>query len=198
MSWYYNYTIGYIKDNKIYPFGPYNANGKLKDVFSRSRSFASDLYEDFYKISEEQISDELRKEFEYEDWNEEKKVDVWYLPMSEMPDGDYVKTGYFLIDDIISYLKSKDTEDIFYEHMSSEEYAIRSTQEAKYGKPASQYDCEGSLIDNHSCADYAWFAYPDYISKEYESFLIREVAELLAEYNELPEGAKIVILMTQG
>ena len=38
MSYYYNYYIGYKKDNKIYPLGPYDCNGNLKPVISKSSS----------------------------------------------------------------------------------------------------------------------------------------------------------------
>ena len=73
MSYYYNYYVGYKKDGKIYPWGPYNANGKLEPMVSRSRSFASDLHEEFYAVSDKEVSEELRKEFEYEDWNKVKR-----------------------------------------------------------------------------------------------------------------------------
>ena len=109
MSYYYNYYIGYKKDNKIYPLGPYSCDGKINEVLSRSRSFASDLHDDFHKMPNEMITSELRRDFEYENFNGEKTVDVKYLELDKMPDDNFIKSGYFLIEDVQSYLKDKDT-----------------------------------------------------------------------------------------
>ena len=75
MSYYYTYYLGYEREGKIYPLGPYDCFGKLRDVVNRSRSFASDLHERFWPVKEEEISDELRKEFEYTDWEGKKTVE---------------------------------------------------------------------------------------------------------------------------
>lgn len=61
MSYYYNYYLGYKKDGKFYPMAPYDRKGKLESILWKSRSFASDLHEDFRIIKNEDISDELYK-----------------------------------------------------------------------------------------------------------------------------------------
>lgn len=196
MSWYYNYTIGYKKEGKIYPLGPFDNKGKLCDVVSKSRSFASDLYESFVEVGEEMISDELRKQFEYEDFDGEKKIQVYYMPYIALPKGDYIKKGYFLISDIEEYEKSHDTYDLFYDYMTPEIYLKRLTNELKFGKPAIIKDCEGVQTEI-SCANYAYYAYPDYLCKEYEVSVIREAAHILnSEYDYAVE--ELVVLMTQG
>ena len=81
MSYYYNYTIGYMTaDKKVYPFGPYNSNSKLKDVVSKSASFASDLHEAFWPVNDDMMTDELKKDFEYESrYDEMEMPDIRYL-----------------------------------------------------------------------------------------------------------------------
>ena len=43
-----------------------------------------------------------------------------------------------------------------------------------------------------------YYCYPNYHSKEYESFLIKEVAEMLNEYTGLPENSKFVVILAEG
>lgn len=62
MSYYYNYYIGYrTPDGKIYPLGPFDANGVIHPALCRSRSYASALHHDFSCIPEEDVTNELRK-----------------------------------------------------------------------------------------------------------------------------------------
>lgn len=118
MSYYYNYYLGYKKDGKIFPLGPYNHRGTLMSAISRSRSFASDLHEEFRRISEDEVSDELRKQFEYENYKGEKEINVKKLMLSELPAESYIKSGYFLIEDVEQYEKTGNSEDLFYESKS--------------------------------------------------------------------------------
>ena len=113
MSYYYTYYIGYRSEGKIYPLGPYDCFRNLRPVLNRSRSFASDLYEDFISVSETEISEELRKEFESEDWSGKKVVPVKYLPIKDLPAGEYIKKGYVLISEVIENEASEDGFDGF-------------------------------------------------------------------------------------
>lgn len=199
MSYYYNYYIGYKLDNKIYPLGPYDSFGKLNSVLSKSRSFASDLYEDFSLVKEEEISDELRKEFEYEDWDGRKRIRIKYLPLSELPNSDFIKTGYFLIKDIEQYEKNEKhffDEDIFYKKLTPTMYSILLQKELLFGKNEPKKDIEGEEYTEYNASDYMYYAYPDYNSKEFEVTSIYEVATMLD--NNLPKDAKIVVLETEG
>ena len=207
MSYYYNYCIGYMHDGKIYPLGPYDCNGKLCDVISRSRSFASDLHEDFMIVSEEQISDELRKEFEYEDWNGNKVVGVKYLPLSDLPGGSYIKSGYFLISDVQLYEQyGKDKYDeLFYDCLTPTVYAAKLLNDLAANKnvknmedPVSD-ESDEDIERPHPATDYMFFAYPDYSSKAYECEVIRTAADYLEDYSRtLPKGYKLVVLETEG
>ena len=199
MSYYYNYCVGYLSDKKIYPLGPYTKNHKLKYVLSRSRSFASDLYEEFCCIKDDAISDELRAEFEYKNWKGENEIAVKYLPVSDLPVGSFVKKGYFLVDDVKKYeFDESCVSDLFFEYLTPSVYAAMVTNEMAFGKPDVKYDVEGEQLPSYTANDYMYYAYPDYHSREYEAFLLRVIADCLSGYRELPEDAVLVILETEG
>ena len=147
MSYYYQYYIGYEKDGKIYPYGPYTCEGKLKPVIERSRNFASDLHNSFYMVSDSQISDELRKEFEYEDWNGEKRIEVKYCPISNMPSLDYIKRGYFLIDDVQAWEQGGD-DSLFDSMITPQVYAEKMRNEITFGKNQPKKMMKGMNILN--------------------------------------------------
>ena len=199
MSYYYNYYIGYSHDGKLYPLGPYTAKSKLKSVVSKSRSFASDLHESFFPIREEMISDELRKEFEYTDWDGKKRVDVEYLEYDKLPSDNFVKSGYFLIDDVKRYEEDHDSENLFYDHLTPTVYLAMANNEIKFGKPGPVKDDFDEEYVPKAASDYMYFSYPDYHGKEYEVFVIKAAADILWDWGYgLPEGSKLVILKTEG
>lgn len=200
MSYYYNYYIGYEKDGKFYPLGPYDDRGKLKSALSISRSFASDLHDDFLWVKEEQISDELRKEFEYESFDGERTMNLKYLGFQNLPCGSFIKKGYFLIEDIKCYEARKEVSvwDIFYDYLSPEVYVAKAQNEAKFGPPKKKYDEFGDDITEHSAADYMFYAYPDYESKEYEAHILMTFVDSLFSYSRFKLESQIVILETEG
>lgn len=202
MSYYYNYYLGYKdkEDGLFYPLGPFDNNGKINCVFYKSRSYASDLHEDFYNMKEEDYSEQLKNVFSFEDY--EKKIvyeDLAYLPLSELPSSDYIKKGYFLIKDVERYLEDENrlyNMDIFYDHIDSELYSLMLKNELSIGPRTQEYDCEGEPLEQHSCADYVYFAYPDYLSKEYECHLLNNAASIYEDITY--KGKEIVVLKTEG
>ena len=199
MSYYYNYFIGYKDgENKIYPVGPFDMDGKIHPVLSRSRSFASDLHEEFFVVNPDMRSEALNKHFSYENYKGETELErVQYLPAKNLPAGSFVKSGYFLSDDILRYREDNDAWDLFYDHMTPEEYAMRMQNELTFGKPAPKLDEEGEEMPVKTCADYAYFAYEDTACKEYESNVIRHALAAF-EFVKIPEGAEFVVLETEG
>ena len=110
MSWYYNYYLGYIApDNKIHPLGVFDDKGEIHSMFWRSRSFASDLWRNFYDLSRdsEMLSDDLKKAFSDSD-GEFYAECMSYLPVDELPKGGFVKSGYFLTELKHGYVEEKD------------------------------------------------------------------------------------------
>ena len=205
MSYYYTYYIGYLDDEKkIHPLGPYDNTGKLHRIISRSRSFASDLHEDFIHISKDMVSDDFMDEFSYSDYdengNEVKKIDLnyyKYLPINELGSGDYIKTGYYLIEDANRYRKEGYDffGGMFYDHIVPEVYLAMVENELKFGKPGIKTDEFGRKYTPHSAADYMYFVYPDYYCREYEVSVIKNMAEVLDQYDQIKS---LVVILSEG
>lgn len=199
MSYYYNYTIGYEHDGKVYPLGPYDCFGRLRDVVCRSSNYASDLHEWLHRLPDEKVSDELRKQFTYKDWDENERLqDLSYIEVDALPSGTYIKSGYYLIEDVEKYEEEHDAYDLFYDRLSPVAYAARAHNEQVFGRPEPIEDEEGEKYYPHPVSDYMFYAYPDYSSKEYEADVLRVVAEMLRGYSTLPKGSKLVVLETEG
>lgn len=204
MSYYYSYYVGYrTPDDKIYPLGPYNSLGKLNAVIEVSRSSASDLHNDLIYIAATQITDELRKEFQYRDWNGDPQIPpLKWLPVDDLPKGDFIQKDYFLIEDVRTYEEADDnwdvTFDLFYNRLTPTVYAQMAANEVRFGKPKPKLDCEGNPMEVHSASDYMYYAYPDYNSREYEAFMLRHAADVLHPFKGLPEGSELVIIETEG
>lgn len=197
MSYYYNYYIGYKHNNKLYPLGPYNHCGKLREVICRSRNFASTIHERFYEVRADQFSDELRCQFSYQYDGETEVDNVKYILIRDLPSGSMIKTGYFLKTDVEEYERSHDAFDLFYDTVSPTVYAAMISDESRGAKPVQRYDADGEPFPIHTSADYMYYAYEDTSSEEYEAMIIRLVADML-DYDDIPKGAELVALETEG
>ena len=201
MSWYTTTYVGIQdKDGKIYPFGPYDAWGNLHYIYSHSRSFTSDINEEFYPIKEEMISDELRKEFEWLNDPEDDCLKQYfeYLPYDEIPKGNYIKSGYCLIEQIKNYLDDAGYFEGFYSVLTPTEYAMRLENELKFGPPKPKKDSYGEEYTEPSMSEYSYFTWPDYNCREWEAYLMRRAIGLLEDYKLKDEGYKYVIIKTEG
>lgn len=196
MSYYYNYYIGYkTPDNKIYPIGPFDAKGNIHSALTRSRSFASNLHDEFYYINEKSITNELIDALGYAWEGEEKKFEHGkFLPLSELPNGSFIKDGYFLIEDVMHYNETGEAD--FYDCIPKEVYAAKLQNEITLGPPLPETDEFDQNVTPKSCRDYMYFAYPDTESKEYEACVIRLAAEVF-EF-AIPKDATMVIIETEG
>lgn len=207
MSWYTLVFIGIMdKNNKIKPWGPYDASGNLRPIFCHSRSFTSDLKDAFYRIEKENLTDELCKAFPYEtgqdsdSQNQEVYSYFGYLPITELPTGSYIKHGYCKISDINSYesISDKYLSEYFQDALSTVEYLRKLENEIKFGTPKPKIDEDGYEYTEPSCAEYSYYSWPDYNCQEYESYLIREAYEMLEDYHMLDQGYTFVAIKTEG
>lgn len=198
MSYYFEYyaAIQDKESNKVYPLGPYDCNGKLKAIVERSRSFASDLHYDFYILPNEMIGDELRKEFEYENYDGTKCCDIKYLPIDELPTGSYIIEGYFLIDDLQAWHQGGD-DSLFYNVIKPEIYAELMRKELIFGKNQPEKDDDGYEYTKPNASDYIYSAVPNYNSKEYEAEIIRQVSSMLFDY-DLSQKYNLIIIEVEG
>ena len=70
-------------------------------------------------------------------------------------------------------------------------------EELKFGPPGPTTDCDGYEYVPHSVKDYAYFSYIDTCSEEYEeSVLINGVN--MFEYIKIPDGAEMVVILSEG
>ena len=200
MSWYYNYYLGYEKDGKVYPLGPFDSTGQYHSVHSVSSSFASDMHERFWQLPNEKITDELEKAFGYNIKDHGPyECGVCYLPFESLPSGSFIKSGYYLIEDVECYQNDGDVGNLFYDKLTPEVFAAKLVNESRLGAPGKRLDAAGEEYIPHSVGDYMYFAYPDYSCEEYEAFLLRNAAEPYM-YTDVLKGddVKIIVLMTQG
>ena len=214
ISWYYDYYLIYKnkEDGKFYPFGPFDYEGDYKDVLSKSRSFASDLHEEFIDIRSAEdrkalVSEELLKtihngldEEECQKFYEGDNDFYWsYLHIDELPKGDYIKKGYVLIEDIERCEDPDAYFEGFYDVLSPDMYARKLENELKFGRPRPQKDCEGEEYTPHSVADYSFYMWVDNTSKEYDAYIIRRALGYMREMYELDHGdEEIYVLLVQG
>ena len=200
MSYYYSYYIGYISGGKAYPLGPYSSTGKLKAAVCKSRSFASELHNDFLILGKDQYSDELIKEFQYNDYTGEPYMpEIRFMRVADLPAGEIIMRGYFLIEDVKRYQADKYDFDGFYDVLTPEVYAAMAQNEAMFGKPKPEKDDFGEEYQPKSASDYMYFAYVDRNTEEYESTILREIADALDDYDSnLPKDRTLVVLETEG
>ena len=182
MSWYYSYYIGRKKGDKIELIGAFDNSGNIYPVLERSRSFASSLKNRFMRYDGKIINNKLHSDY------------ISVLPYDKLPRDNYIKSGYFLIEDVEKYLIGNNSDDLFYERLSPEIYAEKLKTESILGIPKSKKDDEGYDIEIHSCADYMYFSYPDYYCEEYESFIIKEVVDIY----ESVDKDDVVIVLSEG
>lgn len=210
MSWYVDYYVGYRdKDGKIYPLAPFDAFGNLHPIITKSRSFASDLWEKFTRVTLKETTEELKKHFpsgdiySFDDDSEEEKPPwCFWLDPKDLPTGSYLKKGYFLQDDIAQYERSLEDNDVyfdgFYHMLTPSEYIRKAETELKFGVPKPKKDIEGYELEVYSCGEYSYYVYPDYNSAEYEAASIRDILYMFEYYPDLPKGSELVVLQTNG
>lgn len=137
-------------------------------IEARCASFAYDIDEELYECSENEFSEEMRKAFYTRDWNNNKVFDrtlkcITFEEFFKLND-DYIKKGFFLVDDVAEYEKTGDSEGLFYTCASPLEYANLASKQIKR---STEKDEEGFEHIKYGWEDYMYYAYPEYQCKEY-------------------------------
>lgn len=170
MSMYYNFYLGYRDDNKrIVPLGPFNNEGKLKELFMYSHHYDISVHEDFYGLAWEDLSEEFKdvlgKDFYYS--KDVTFKDVWkecqwgYLPLDKFINGvksmqHFIKTGYWKIGEIESFLSLPEEErnDYLYNGnlpnpMPPDVYAARVAADPEVAKKYMFYAICDTNVDDY-------------------------------------------------
>lgn len=206
MSYYTSSYIGVrTSDGKLYPVGPFDADGRLVPITETSLSFTPDEINELkYSVGSEDISNELVKALiaNYDE-NEFSKDDleISYIDFSDLPTESPLKSGYFLIKDVAQYESDPEYFEGFYEHLSPAAYAAKLQAEAVIGYPTPQKDAEGYEIPVYSAADYMPYAYIDTESFAFYAMKMRYVSDMYDTYTiekKYGKDAKKIIILEQG
>ena len=167
------------------------ATVRPRSIYYRSGSFMpNDFRDEFYYVDEKMCSKEMVKAFSYDhSWlSSEKSVeftsDLHYLPLDELYNlnSDYIKRGYFLVQDVERYEKNPEAlfnDEIFYDTVSTVAYANMCTKQIKTHK---EEDDEGFEYTVHGYEDYMYYAYPDTEGTEY---LVHVLKIIMSSYKEM-------------
>ena len=176
MSTYYSFYIGYrTKDKKFHAFGPFDKDNKLRPILVKSRSFISDLYQEFYPVRIEDMDEFVEIMFTHSSiyGNTDGLVtDLKWLPVSDLPGTDFMKTGYFLTEEIMDYILTK--EPCFSEHYEMIEYSILLEAAVK----------NNNTEEIERLKKYSFFSYPDYDSAEFESYILNHAISFQGPFSE--------------
>ena len=170
MSTYYNFYFGYKKDDKIYPYGPYNKYGKLIAAMERSGGFINGLQDEFEhnRIQDDMFSEELIKDLDIDLTNNYDKA-LYYLPVSELGESNFIKYGYIHMDEITDYLKElEDCNGYFPEWWFEKSYLP-----AEYGLKVANALKRNDTEELEELKHYEFFAYPDTISPEWVRYQLQ-------------------------
>lgn len=165
MSTYYSFYLGYTtKDGKLHAYGPFDKFNNIRPMLEKSRSFISDLYQDFIKVPIDKMDDYLYQHFTYKNPYKENErcAYLYYLPADELPGTDYIKRGYFTAEDITDYLTTG--EPYFSDYYNETEYSLKLSTAVK--------NDDKEEIDR--LKKYTYFSYPEYECKEYESYVMHQ------------------------
>ncbi len=189
------YYLGYRKEDKIYPLGPFNEKGKLKPILLRSYDTLHSFDCEKVEVTDSEFSEELYKEFECD--GDKRKNKRYHVPLKkimlkDLPEGSFISRGFFPVNEVNDYEKSDGTKRCFYDFKTPSVYAELLKNEIQLGKKTHEYD-EYEQVNYHYATDYMYYAYPDYSSKYYEAFLIKMFADVL-RFNEDILEKDIVIL----
>lgn len=189
------YYLGYRKEDKIYPLGPFNEKGKLKPILLRSYDTLHSFDCEKAEVTDSEFSEELYKEFECD--GDKRKNKRYHVPLKkimlkDLPEGSFISRGFFPVNEVNDYEKSDGTKRCFYDLKTPSVYAELLKNEIQLGKKTHEYD-EYEQVNYHYATDYMYYAYPDYSSKYYEAFLIKMFANVL-RFNEDILEKDIVIL----
>lgn len=184
-SSYEEELVAYNPDSN--KFEPAGKKKRPCSILWRSRSyFDEELLLEFNSVNENKLTDDLREAFTYEDYRDKQpKFDTTVSVISADTfmklNDNFVKSGYFLIEDVNLYQNAEDKYDldIFYDKLSSEAYSGLVANDVQTHFEDDGY---GEHLLVHGWKDYMYFAYPDYNCKEY---LIHELKVLLTSYDDI-------------
>lgn len=187
MSTYYIYYMGYKLDDKIHFAGPYDKDGDPYPAVERSRSFASDLYDEFWPLPIERAGESLISKFLYKD---DDGSEIWgnvkCLPLTDLPKFNRIIEGYFLIEDVEEYRKTRDASNLDYNPLDPIIYNAKLVNELQLGKPDPD-------SDQRSASEYMFYAYQPRFGQDAEIATIYDTYSMIAD--DIPDNAQPYVIL---
>lgn len=205
MSYYYTYYLARRnrKDGIVEPCAPFDENGKMMSLLCRSRSFASDLWQSMDLLGEDKMSDALKKEFTYKDWNDDEAVEqVRVLPVDKLSAASPFKCAYVPVFDVVDGVDPVEVG--FSDKLSPEQFAAFAQAYAadhKNTRKIERYDIESDSykVVELTPGEYMYYRWVEDVSAEYESWLLMTMFENLGErFWRHDDEVEYVILETEG
>ena len=187
MSQKVTYFFGYY-NGLVYPFAPFDANGKIVPVINKNRSSASSLFYKFGEMKQEEMSEQMEAlvpKYATAYWE-------YYDNISEVEVKDYMIKGYFLIDEVERYEKDGCVfpDEYFTTKLSPMAYAARLANESVVPRILKE--------DEPAISDYMFYSYVDENSEAYETRTLNKVGDYLYDWGNIPEDAKLVVICICG
>lgn len=189
---YYYYLAYRTKDNKIIPFDLKTLDGRYRPIYHHCSS-NDPIYEYFKDF---RPTDDIDPTFERqmipdedEDWvGYHSNGIAWTYPellTDELP----IKSGYFLIDDVLEYQTNKYYTDGMFESMISPEvYAQLVSRQLEFGY------IEEENYYSKNASDYMYFSAVDYECHDYVGYHLRIIADRLHDYDDKEDGREVIIV----
>lgn len=190
MSTYYDFTVALLdkKTNKLefFPGVTYEDGDVVRprSIHYRSSSFMPRdyFYNYMHPVSEDMLTEELRAAFTVEGWNGQDHLleSIHWISYDEFMkcNSNYIKTGYFLVEDVKAFLQGADTEELFYDNLPAAVYADMCARKISAREVE---DSEGCKHVQRGWEDYMYFAYPDL---DGEAYLTHTLKVLLNSYHD--------------
>lgn len=197
MSVDYIYFLGVQnkKTNKVRFAGPYNKDGKILSLYSTGSM--GKYWEDFALLNEDDMDDEIKKEFETEDFYGNSCVDNVRIHDYKDDVSLPLTSKYVYADTVLSYRDMDcDIEELKKTMMTPEEYAIFCSTYLKNPEYRRKiyigFENEEVLT---TPKDYIFFQWVEYTSKQWEKYQIQSIVENLElRYKYDLNEEKLVIL----
>lgn len=175
MSLCYEYYLGLldIRTNKIDTLGVYDCDGLIHPVLNLYSSNTT-LYMKFSKICCNMFTDRAKS-----DLGLTNETNVSFAYLDSLKESNYIKSGYFLIDDIDEYEKSDgDPFGLFEDYLTPVSYIAKK-----------ENGCDVSM--------YSYYAYPDYYCDAYDIDYILRVYDTISEFKKFDKSIiqPVVILI---
>jgi len=198
MGYWHNIYLGYSKDGKVFPLGPYDAKGRIYPIYTYRHIWAGEnrLHDQMEHVlpTDQEVSDELRNVLAYETY-EGKTIypDMRMIALDNLPALPIMSSGYVPIAQVEGY-ESFGGDPDFYPVYTPMIYAEKLRGEMN-GIPAQPVEGEDEA-PRESMRDFMFYQWVDRNTLAYDIHKVREVARVFEDAPILVGTKGIVVIET--